>query len=162
MKIGLRKRNFKKSFKAMTTGRIKRKLKSTVNPLYGKKNMGLLKNPEKAIKNKIYRKTTVGLTPSSFPKLKKSTKPKTKVEVDIEVDDDAVYMWSSLDENSCKFCKAMSGKVFTAEQVKQLKKQPGSACEHCNCIWARMSGEGKPKPDYISLHPLIKNDEAKK
>ena len=96
MKIGLRKRSFKKSFKAMTTGRIKRKLKSTINPLYGKKNMGLIKNPERAIKNKIYHKTTIGLTPSSFPKPKKSTATKTKVEIDIEVDDDAVYMWSAL------------------------------------------------------------------
>lgn len=97
-----------------------------------------------------------------FSKLKKPTKPKTKVEVEMELDDDAVYGWSALLEDSCDFCKAMDGKIFTAEQVKQLKKQPGSACEHCNCIWVKMTGEGKPKPDYISLHPLIKNDKAKK
>lgn len=158
MKIGLRKRSFKKSFKAMTTGRIKRKLKSTINPLYGKKNMGLIKNPERAIKNKIYHKTTIGLTPSSFPKPKKSTATRTKVEIDMEVDDDAVYMWSALMDNSCKLCKALDGKVFTAEQVKELKKQPGSACEHCNCTWVKLTGPDKPKPDYKSINPLVKND----
>ena len=58
MKIGVRKPSLKKSFKARTTGRIKRKIKRTVNPFYGKKGLGFIKNPKKAIYNKIYRKTT--------------------------------------------------------------------------------------------------------
>lgn len=59
MKIGVRTPNFKKSFKARTTGRINRTLKKSVNPLYGKKGMGYIKNPEKAIYNKVYHKVTV-------------------------------------------------------------------------------------------------------
>lgn len=59
MKIGVRTPSFKKSFKARTTGKINRALKRSVNPLYGKKGMGYIKNPEKAIYNKIYHKATV-------------------------------------------------------------------------------------------------------
>ena len=59
MKIGVRTPSLKKSFKARTTGRINRTLKKSVNPLYGKKGMGYIKNPEKAIYNKIYHKATV-------------------------------------------------------------------------------------------------------
>ena len=45
MKIGLRKPSLKKSFKAMTTGKAKRKLKKALIPGYGKKGIGLIKNP---------------------------------------------------------------------------------------------------------------------
>ena len=61
MKFGARKPSLKKSIKAQTTGKLKRSVKSSVNPLYGKKGMGLFKNPSRSIKNKIYRKTTFGL-----------------------------------------------------------------------------------------------------
>lgn len=61
MKFGIRKLNPKKSVKAMTTGRIKRVAKSSVNPLYGEKGMGYVKDPKKAIYNKVYRKTSVGI-----------------------------------------------------------------------------------------------------
>ena len=59
MKIGVRTPSLKKSLKARTTGRINRTLKKSVNPLYGKKGMGYIKNPEKAIYNKVYHKATV-------------------------------------------------------------------------------------------------------
>lgn len=61
MKIGLRTPSVKKSVRARTTGKVKRKVKSTVNPLYGKKGMGYVKNPKKAIKNSVYHKTTFGV-----------------------------------------------------------------------------------------------------
>lgn len=61
MKVGMRKPSIKKSIKASTTGRVKRTIKSNVNPLYGKKGMGYVKNPEKAVYNKVYNKTTVGV-----------------------------------------------------------------------------------------------------
>ena len=59
MKIGIRTPSMKKMFKARTTGRAKRAIKKAVNPLYGKKGMGLL-HPKKAVYNKVYKKTTVG------------------------------------------------------------------------------------------------------
>lgn len=61
MKIGIRKPSIKRRIKARTTGRIKRKLKSSVNPLYGKKGMGYINNPKKALYNKVYNKTTIGV-----------------------------------------------------------------------------------------------------
>lgn len=62
MKVGFRKPSIKKSIKARTTGRIKRSIKRTVNPLYGKKGMGWVKNPKKAMYNKVYNKTTIGVS----------------------------------------------------------------------------------------------------
>lgn len=59
MKIGIRTPSIKRFIKARTTGRVKRSIKRTVNPLYGKKGMGYIKDPERAIKNKIYHKTTI-------------------------------------------------------------------------------------------------------
>ncbi|GEK06115.1 hypothetical protein [Schleiferilactobacillus harbinensis] len=61
-KIGFRTPSIKKSFKARTTGRVTRSLKKSVNPLYGKKGMGFIKNPEKSVKNAVYHRTTVGLS----------------------------------------------------------------------------------------------------
>ena len=61
MKIGMRKPSIKKSIKARTTGRIKREIKSSVNPLYGKKGMGFVNNPKKSVYNKVYNKTSFGV-----------------------------------------------------------------------------------------------------
>ena len=62
MKIGLRTPSLKKSFKARTTGKMKRAMKSTYDPTYGKKGVGLVKDPKKAVYNKVYNKTTVGVS----------------------------------------------------------------------------------------------------
>ena len=59
MKVGLRKPSIKKSLKARTTGALKRKAKSAVNPLYGKKGVGLVTDPKRSVENRIYKKTTV-------------------------------------------------------------------------------------------------------
>jgi phage protein len=74
VKIGVRTPSLKKSFKARTTGRINRTLKKTVNPLYGKKGMGYIKNPEKAIYNKVYHKVTVDPLKSLKNGSRKNTK----------------------------------------------------------------------------------------
>ncbi len=58
MKIGMRKPSLKKSFKARTTGKLKRRIKRAVNPFYGKKGMGFIRNPKRSIYNKVYRKAT--------------------------------------------------------------------------------------------------------
>ncbi len=74
MKFGVRKPSIKKSIKARTTGKIKRTIKRSVNPTYGKKGMGFVNNPKKAIYNKVYNKTTV-----SVSDILKSTSRKTRV-----------------------------------------------------------------------------------
>lgn len=68
MKFGIRKPSFKKSFKARTTGKLKRSLKKTLIPGYGRKGRGFLR-PKKAAYNKIYKKTSF-----SFFKLFKTKK----------------------------------------------------------------------------------------
>lgn len=62
MKFGIRKPSLKRSFKARTTGKCKRSIKKLVNPFYGKKGMGLAKNPRRALKNAAYRRTTCGVS----------------------------------------------------------------------------------------------------
>ena len=61
MKMGFRTPSPKRSFSARTTGKLKRTIKKATNPLYGKKGMGYINNPKKAIYNKVYNKTTVGV-----------------------------------------------------------------------------------------------------
>ena len=53
MKYGVRKPNIKKSIKARTTGKVKRQVKKAVNPLYGKKGMGIVNDPKKAAYNAV-------------------------------------------------------------------------------------------------------------
>lgn len=61
MKVGMRKPSLKKSFSARTTGKLKRQIKSTANPLYGKKGVGWVSNPKKAAYNKVYKKTSFSI-----------------------------------------------------------------------------------------------------
>ena len=62
MKIGFRTPSIKKSIRARTTGKLKRQIKKSVNPFYGKKGVGFVKDPKRAVKNKIYQKTTFGIS----------------------------------------------------------------------------------------------------
>lgn len=61
MKYGMRTPNINKRISARTTGKIKRAVNKTVNPLYGKKGMGFINDPSKAVYNKIYNKTTISV-----------------------------------------------------------------------------------------------------
>ena len=61
MKFGMRKPSLKKSFKARTTGKAKRAVKKAINPTYSKKGVGFAKNPSRAVKNKVYKKTNFSL-----------------------------------------------------------------------------------------------------
>lgn len=68
MKVGMRTPDINKSIKARTTGKLKRSAKKTINPLYGKKGMGYINNPKKAVYNKIYSKTTFSAFSAFLPK----------------------------------------------------------------------------------------------
>lgn len=61
MKFEIRKPSLKKSIAARTTGKIKRSIKKTLIPGYGKKGMGLINDPNKSMYNKIYKKTTFSI-----------------------------------------------------------------------------------------------------
>lgn len=62
MKYGVRKPSVKKSISARTTGKVKRQVKRSVNPLYGKKGMGVVNDPKKAAYNVVYNRTTTGVS----------------------------------------------------------------------------------------------------
>lgn len=62
MKFGMRKPSLKKSLKSRTMGKLKRKIKKSVNPIYGKKGVGFAKSPKRSIKNSVYKRTTFGLS----------------------------------------------------------------------------------------------------
>ncbi|CAG5915091.1 phage protein [Streptococcus pneumoniae] len=53
MKIGMRKPSLTRSLKARTTSKWKRQAKKAIIPGYGKKGMGWVKNPKKAMYNKF-------------------------------------------------------------------------------------------------------------
>lgn len=61
MKIGIRKPSIKKSISAKTVGRATRTIKKGIDPTYGVKGVGIIKNPKKAMYNKVYNKTTIGI-----------------------------------------------------------------------------------------------------
>ena len=61
MKFGIRKPSLKRSISARTTGRLKRSIKKALIPEYGKKGMGILKDPKKALYNKNYSKLTFSI-----------------------------------------------------------------------------------------------------
>lgn len=61
MKYGIRKVSVKRSFKARTTGRLKREVKRAIIPYYGKRGMGFLFHPLKAAYGWIYRRVTISL-----------------------------------------------------------------------------------------------------
>lgn len=61
MKFGVRTPSIKKSIKSRTTGKLKRTVKKTIVPEYGKKGMGWLTDPKKAAYNKVYNKTSIGV-----------------------------------------------------------------------------------------------------
>ena len=78
MKIGMRTPSLKKSLKARTTSKWKRQAKKAIIPGSGKKGVGWIKNPKKAMYNKVYHKTTFGLSDLFKPSKKRKKKVVTK------------------------------------------------------------------------------------
>lgn len=97
MKLGYRKPSVSKRIKSKTTGRIKRATKSSINPLYGKKGMGYINNPKKAVYNKVYNKTTKSLYDEPYIDL--STDYDDYNDYD-DYDDTCYYFDDSLNESS--------------------------------------------------------------
>lgn len=61
MRSIIRKPSLKKSFKARTTGKLKKEIKGSVNPLYNKKGIDYVTEPKKAVYNKVYKKTSFSI-----------------------------------------------------------------------------------------------------
>ena len=71
MKFGIRTPSVSKSISARTKGRITRSAKSAFIPGYGQRGTGIVKDPSRAVYNRVYSKTTVGIT-DSFSSSKKT------------------------------------------------------------------------------------------
>lgn len=82
MKIGMRKPSLTRSLKARTTSKWKRQAKKAIIPGYGKKGMGWVKNPKKAMYNKVYHKTTFGLSDLFKPSKKRMKNNKQPLQYD--------------------------------------------------------------------------------
>lgn len=61
----MRTPSIKKSISARTTGKATRAVKKAINPTYGKKGMGIINDPKKAMYNKVYNQTTTSAFKSS-------------------------------------------------------------------------------------------------
>lgn len=88
MKIGMRKPSLTRSLKARTTSKWKRQAKKALIPGYGKKGMGWVKNPKKAMYNKVYHKTTFGLSDLFKPSKKRKKKVVTNEQQSILASND--------------------------------------------------------------------------
>lgn len=64
MKFGIRTPSVSKSISARTKGRITRSAKSAFIPGYGQRGTGIVKDPSRALYNRVYNKTTVGINDS--------------------------------------------------------------------------------------------------
>lgn len=84
MKVGMRKPNIKKSISARTTGKVKRTLKSSIDPTYGKKGMGYIKDPKKAVYNKVYNKTSFSVLDMVDPNTPKNEQQNYNTSDDIK------------------------------------------------------------------------------
>ena len=127
MKFGMRKPNIKSSLRARTIGRLKRSMKSAINPLYGKKGMGYVTNPEKAIKDKIYHKVTFGVMDIFNwvkPRNKKSNKIKTfskkTTEKTITLED--VDKMNDIEKTKLYHVISVQYQVFYSEYYKNIQK----------------------------------------
>lgn len=99
MKFGFRKPSLKKSFKARTTGKVKRTINRATKPGYGRKGVGLLKNPKKAVYNKVYHKTTTSIwdifnTSTTKNVTSKTNKEKNKRQPSYTISADELYEWN--------------------------------------------------------------------
>lgn len=131
MRYGIRKPSIRRSFKARTTGRLKRRLKSSINPLYGKKGVGYLKNPKKAVYNKIYNKTTIGVNDimkSSVRRRKSTSSKKTAINNDkvynkttSEVND--IVKDTVLNDDTIELINTAAKKINTANNNKTYKSR---------------------------------------
>lgn len=122
MKVGFRKPNIKKSLKARTTGKVKRTMKKSVNPLYGKKGMGYINDPSKAIYNKVYSQTSIDSLAGfkeSFDSFNATMKEAPKIDIKWKDDDGNII---NISNEFIKF-KDKDGKVskLMNESLKDIE-----------------------------------------
>lgn len=117
MKVGIRKPSIKKSVKARTTGRIERAAKGAVNPFYGKKGVGWIKDPKRAAYNAVYHRTTVGVR-DIYSGVRKANQVK---------DEPGYYEDNYMVEEGMRFDEFVPDRLTDAIDVERIKRNTGSA-----------------------------------
>lgn len=156
MKFGFRKPSIKKSIKARTTGRIKRTVNKTINPVYGKKGMGFINNPKKAVYNSIYNKTTFGIGDiiEGHKKNGKSNlaEPKHKIKnSNIKVNSNYVNVndRDSIYSNSTNTYTSSAGKKcieYEKSLLKRANNYKQKTCPYCNSVLEEIPKRAKKCP----------------
>ena len=117
MKFGFRTPNIKTSIKARTIGKVKRKAKKAINPLYGRKGMGYINNPKKALYNKVYNKTSFGIKDVLKNNSRNSSRNDSKNNnAFIKYNVKHEYKNYDIEDNKIYF----SNKFYTKKQFKKL------------------------------------------
>lgn len=143
MKFGFRKPSLKKSLKARTTGKIKRAVKRTFNPTYGKKGIGAIKNPRKALYNWSYNKTSFGLN-DIIGNFTNSNLHTHKTKPNLEILSNSNYV--RVDERSSKYANSTNDYVSHLGK-KCIKYEQSIANRALNCqkLICPYCGEHLPK-----------------
>lgn len=94
MKFGFRKPNLKKKIKSKTTGKMKRSINKAIKPGYGKKGIGLLKDPKKSLYNKAYNKTTFSVLDILFGNTSSNLKTKNHYNNTDSYNNEEFYDWN--------------------------------------------------------------------
>ena len=58
MKFGMRRPSLRGSLSARTKGAFTRAIRRAIIPDYGRKGMGLLRDPDRSVRNRIYHRVT--------------------------------------------------------------------------------------------------------
>lgn len=58
----IRKPSFKKSISAKTKGKATRAIKKATTPIYSVKGTGVIKDPKKAVDNRVYKSTSFSVS----------------------------------------------------------------------------------------------------
>lgn len=122
MKFGFRKPSLKKKIKAKTTGKMKRSINKAIKPGYGKKGMGLLKNPKKSLYNKAYNKTSFSLFDILFGNTSSSSKSKNNNSYTNTNTNEVFYDWKPEYDPTNEEQKYLNLYYNSISAMKEFKK----------------------------------------
>lgn len=133
MKFGIRKPSIKKIIKARTGGKFKKQVKKAFIPMYGRKGMGMARNPKKTLYNKVYNKTSfVGIdslseaTTNIQSKLRQRTTSKRNEYIcsfdELEVIRSSQVYYDNLMKIEEQYSVLFNSKVTEGSEVEQFIK----------------------------------------
>lgn len=156
MKIGIRKPSIKKRIKARTTGKIKRSIKKATVPAYGKKGTGIIKDPKKAVYNKVYNKTTVSVVPKIDFGSNSTTRSKQSTSTNVSYSfDEEINVYEAMAERELQIYndsiqiikKTTDPDVFFSRfhlMIEKMNRIIELDCESSGTLYLHFNGENVP------------------